>query len=276
MLTNPCAKINIGLHVTERRADGFHNIETVFYPIPLTDNLEVRELRNSAEPYLLQVAGNALEGSPADNLVVRALEELRPDFPQIPPLDIYLYKRIPAGAGLGGGSSDAAAMLCLLNEMLRLGMDNADMERRAARLGADCPFFIPGKPAYATGIGDELSPLPLSLHGWILVLVKPAESVSTAQAYAGITPRHHTLNLREAVGRPVEEWRNSVINDFEASVFPRYPRIAAIKETLYDMGAAYAAMSGSGSCVYGLFRHRQPNATDIFPDCFVHHAQLLR
>ncbi|MBR1712918.1 MAG: 4-(cytidine 5'-diphospho)-2-C-methyl-D-erythritol kinase [Alloprevotella sp.] len=276
MLTTPCAKINLGLHVTERRSDGYHNIETVFYPIPLTDNLEVRELRNSAAPYLLQLAGNALEGSPADNLVIRALEELRPDFPQIPPLDIYLFKRIPSGAGLGGGSSDAAAMLRLLNDMFCLGMDNTEMERRAAHLGADCPFFIQGKPAYATGIGDILTPIPLSLRGWILVLVKPADSVSTAQAYAGITPKQPAQSLREAVERPVEEWRNSVTNDFESSVFPRYPRIAAIKETLYDMGATYAAMSGSGSCVYGLFRHRQSNAKDIFPDCFVHQAQLLQ
>lgn len=275
MLVHPCAKINLGLHIVERRTDGYHNIETVFYPIPLTDNLEVRPLHNSNEPYLLQVAGQTVSGAAKDNLVVRAYERLLPDFPHLPPIDIYLYKRIPAGAGLGGGSSDAAAMLCLLNEKFSLGMDSDELEQRAATLGADCAFFVRSIPTFATGIGEILTPMELSLKGWILTLVKPQESVSTAEAYANVTPQAHRPNLREILAQPVAEWRTSLQNDLEASVSLRHPIIPAIRDTLYDMGATYAAMSGSGSCVFALFTHRQPSLSDVFPDCFTFQARLL-
>ena len=275
MLAQPIAKINIGLNVVERRADGYHNIETVFYPIPLNDNLEVKPLEHSAEPYLLQVVGQKIEGTPAQNLVVRVYESLKQEF-SLPPLDIYLFKRIPSGAGLGGGSSDAAEMMKLLVQMFSLPLSESDMEKRLAKFGADCAFFVKARPSFATGIGDILTPISLSLKGYTLLLVKPADFVSTAAAYAGVTPKRPAADLREALARPPKEWRGVVVNDFEESVFPQFPRIAAIKQTLYDMGADYAAMSGSGSAVYGLFRSplEQVNPKKIFSDCFVFQSLL--
>ena len=185
--TFPICKINIGLYVTRKREDGYHDLETVFYPLPLHDNLSIAPLKMSDAPYRLQVAGRSIEADAADNLIVKVYEQLRADFP-LPPLDIYLYKRIPMGAGLGGGSSDAAAMMRLLNDTFALGLTTEEMERRVARLGADCAFFIKGDPAFATGIGDLLSPISLSLKGYVLVLVKPDIFVSTREAYGGITP----------------------------------------------------------------------------------------
>lgn len=185
MLFNPISKINIGLYVIERRADGYHNLETVFYPIPLQDNLELKPLEGSNKPWELQVVGNKVAGNAADNLVVKVYESLRNEF-NLPPIDIYLYKRIPMGAGLGGGSSDAAETMKGLNEMFSLGLSAEEMEQRVARLGADCAFFIKGTPAFATGIGDILTPAQLSLKGWHLLLVKPSDFVSTKDAYSGI------------------------------------------------------------------------------------------
>lgn len=275
MLSHPIAKINLGLYVTERRTDGYHNLETVFYPIPLKDVLEIKPLRGSNAPYQFQMAGNAIAGRPEDNLVIRVYEETKRDF-DLPPLDIYLYKHIPTGAGLGGGSSDAAYMMKALNEDFGLGLTNEEMERRVARLGADCAFFIQERPAFATGIGDQLTPFDLSLKGLTLILVKPAVSVPTKEAYAGIVPQTPDNDLRQALKAPVETWRETVRNDFEQSVFTAYPEIAAIKQTLYDMGAIYAAMSGSGSAVFGLFRHPHEEAERVFGDCFVFQQTLLR
>lgn len=269
----PICKINLGLYVIGRREDGYHDLETVFYPVPLHDNLSISPLRMSDAPYSLQVAGNSVGGSPDDNLIVRVFRQLQEDFP-LPPLDIYLYKRIPMGAGLGGGSSDAAAMMRLLNDTFHLNLTSGEMQQRVARLGADCAFFIEGKPAYATGIGDRLSPINLSLKGWNLALVKPGTSVSTKEAYAGITPRQPEVPLRKALAGPVDTWKTTVRNDFEESVFTTHTEIAAIKETLYDMGATYASMSGSGSTVFGLFRHPAEDLHEIFPDCFTFQSRL--
>lgn len=269
----PICKINLGLYVIRRREDGYHDLETVFYPVPLHDNLSVAPLRMSDAPYSLQVAGAAISGPADDNLIVRVYRQLSEDYP-LPPLDIYLYKRIPMGAGLGGGSSDAAAMMCLLNDTFQLGMSIEEMQRRVARLGADCAFFIEGKPAFATGIGDQLSPINLSLKGWNLVLVKPDIFVSTKEAYGGIVPREPRVPLLQALAAPVEYWRTTVGNDFEDNVFRVHPEIAAIKATLYDMGATYASMSGSGSTVFGLFRHPVENLREVFPDCFTFQSHL--
>lgn len=275
MLSHPIAKINLGLYVTERRPDGYHNLETVFYPIPLKDVLEITPLRGSNDPYRLQMAGNAIAGRPEDNLVVRVYEDAKRDF-DLPPLDIYLYKHIPTGAGLGGGSSDAAYMMKALNEDFGLGLTEEEMERRVARLGADCAFFVREKPAFATGIGDRLAPFELSLKGMTLLLVKPAVSVSTKEAYSGIVPRHPDTDLREALKAPVGTWRRTIRNDFEPSVFTAHPEIAAIKYTLYDLGAVYASMSGSGSAVFGLFDRPVDEAERLFDDCFVFQQTLLR
>ena len=269
----PNAKINIGLYVVERRPDGYHNLETVFYPIPLHDNLQIGTLEHSNDPYLLQMAGNHIEGNASDNLIVKVYEQLKKDF-ELPPLDIYLYKRIPTGAGLGGGSSDAAFMMKLLNTAYDLQLTEEEMEARVARLGADCAFFIKNQPAYATGIGDILTPCTVSLKGMTLLLVKPQTFVSTKEAYGGVVPQRPEYDLREALQAPIETWKETVKNDFEISVFKHHPEIAAIKQTLYDMGATYACMSGSGSTVFGLFPHPVEEAERVFSDCFVFQQTL--
>lgn len=274
MLSFPHAKINIGLNIVRKRPDGYHDLETVFYPIPLQDVLEIRPLRGSNAPYAFQLIGPSLGIRPEQNLVVKVYTALQEEF-QLPPLDIYLQKRIPVGAGLGGGSSDAAFMLKALNETYDLGLSEADMEQRIARYGADCAFFISGRPAFATGIGDQLSPFDLNLKGLTFVLVKPDISVSTKEAYAHVRPHEPQHNLKLLLSQPIEQWPGRVLNDFEDSVFAAHPEIAAIKSTLYDMGAAYASMSGSGSAVYGLFRTPPMEAECVFADCFVFQQKLL-
>ncbi len=273
MLSFPICKINIGLHVTEKRPDGFHNLETIFYPIPLHDNLEINLLKPDDVPYCLNLAGHKIEGNPEDNLVIKVLNSLKTDF-SIPPIDIHLFKRVPMGAGLGGGSSDAAMFMKTLNEMFNLEMTDDEMERRIATFGADCAFFIKQQPCYATGIGNILTPIDFTLNGYQIVLVKPSDFVSTKESYAGITPKKSAVNLIEAVHRPIEEWKDLIVNDFENSVFPTHPKIAAIKQTLYDMGALYASMSGSGSTVFALFKHRVDSLESVFSDCFTFQEKL--
>lgn len=274
MLAFPHAKINIGLYVTSRRPDGYHNLETVFYPIPLRDVIELQPLQNSDDDWQLRLSGIPVDGQAADNLVVRVFMDLKKEF-DLPPLDIHLSKHIPIGAGLGGGSSDAAFMMTTLNEHFSLGLSDEEMERRMAGYGADCAFFVKSRPVFATGIGEQMTPLSFSLRGWHFVLVKPPVGVSTREAYAGVVPQPAPFNLAEAVCRPVDTWRETVANDFERSVFRAHPSIAAIKETLYDMGATFAAMSGSGSSVFALFDRPTPEAEKVFKDCFVFQQKLV-
>lgn len=264
MIVYPNAKINLGLNVVARRPDGYHDIETIFYPIPLQDALEVTD----ADAPSFRLAGQQLECAPEENLVMRALHLIEADV-QLPPLDIYLYKHIPSGAGLGGGSADAAFMIRLLNERFELGLSDEAMQEKLATLGADCPFFVKNQPVFATGIGNIMTPIALELIGWNLVLVKPDIQVSTREAYAAITPRRPDMPLTEVVKRPIEEWQQLMTNDFEASVFPKHPEIAAIKDKLIDLGATYAAMSGSGSAVFGLFADPVEHVEEIFAGCFV-------
>ncbi len=273
MLTFPPAKINLGLYVIEKRPDGYHNLETVFYPVPLCDTLETAPLLHSNAPYAFQQVGLHIEGTAEDNLVVRVYLSMKEEF-GLPALDIYLDKHIPTGAGLGGGSSDAAHMMKQLNEQFGLGLGTKDMERRLSAFGADCPFFVCERPVLATGIGDRFTPVSLTLKGWTLVLVKPAIHVSTREAYGGIVPQRPDTNLADAIARPVEEWRDTLHNDFERNVFAAHPEIGAIKATLYDCGATYAAMSGSGSAVFGLFRHPVESIPTVFKDCFVFQQNL--
>lgn len=275
MIVFPCCKINIGLNVVERRSDGYHNIETVFYPIPLHDNLEVQSAQNASSPYLLHQTGHSIEGTDETNLVVKVYNLLRTDYSQIPPIEIWLHKRIPSGAGLGGGSSNAAFMMRLLNEKYALGMDDEDIEFRLSRIGADCAFFYKARPAFATGIGNHLHPIDgFDLAGYHLVLVKPNIHVSTREAYAMVHPKPASESLLQALSRPIETWKDTVKNDFENSVFHQHPEIAAIKKTLYDMGAIYASMSGSGSSVYGIFQRNQLDIEEVFHDCFVYQTKL--
>ena len=273
MITFPNAKINLGLNIVERRPDGYHNLETIFYPIHLEDALEVVPLTGSTQEFDLKVTGTPIEGSPEDNLVVKAYRLLKRDF-DLPPIHIYMYKHIPMGAGLGGGSSDAAFMIKLLNEKFDLGLSIDRMETYASQLGADCAFFIKDQPVFATGIGNVFEPIELSLKGMYIVLVKPVSSVSTKEAYAGVTPRRPAAPLTELIRRPIEEWKGCIVNDFEPSVFVAHPEIAAIKDKLYDMGAVYASMTGSGSTVYGIFKESVPYVDEHFGECFCRIREL--
>lgn len=273
MITFPNAKINLGLNIVEKRPDGYHNLETIFYPIHLEDALEVVPLNGSTQDYDLKISGTPILGSPEDNLVVKAYRLLKEDF-QLPPIHIYMYKHIPMGAGLGGGSSDAAFMLKLLNEKFNLGLTIEQMEAYASRLGADCAFFIKDRPVFATGIGNVFTPVDLSLKGMYIVLVKPDISVSTKEAYSLVTPQRPAKALTESIKQPIETWKDSIANDFERSVFKAYPEIAAIKDKLYDMGAVYASMSGSGSTVFGIFRESVPYVDEHFGECFCRIREL--
>lgn len=267
----PLAKINLGLNIVERCADGYHNLETVFYPVPLCDTLEVRPQGDDVQAEHdcdLRVTGAEFEGDPQHNLVVRAYRLLKQEFPRLPRLSVRLHKAIPAQAGMGGGSSDGAAMLRLLNEEFALGLSCEQLIERAARLGADCPFFILGRPAYAEGIGERLQPVELDLGGWHLAIVKPPVPVSTKEAFALVRPRRPAVNCREVVSQPVGIWRSLLVNDFEQSVFAQHPVIGRVKQRLYDLGAAYAAMSGSGSALFALFSQPVRNLPQLFPGMF--------
>ena len=275
MITYPNAKINLGLNITEKRPDGYHNLETVFYPINLQDALEVKPLEEGCnKEYTLKTSGTPIEGEPENNLVVKAYLLLKKDFPEMPPVDIHMYKHIPTGAGLGGGSADAAFMIKLLNEKFKLNLSIEQMEIYAAQLGADCAFFIQNKPVFASGIGNIFEPIELSLKGYFLVLVKPDIFVSTKDAFSHIHPKAPEKSLKEIIRMPVETWRAMMKNDFEDSVFQKFPEIAAIKDKMYDLGAIYASMSGSGSSVFGIFREQVEFVDEIFNGCFCRQRAL--
>ena len=268
MNIRPCAKINLGLNIVEKRADGYHNLETVFYPVPLYDEITIEESTESAaSTCLLTLSGQQIEGDPEKNLVVRAYRLLEHRY-SLPPIHIHLTKSIPMQAGMGGGSADGTYTLRLLNEMFSLGISNADMERYAATLGADCAFFVKATPSYAEGIGEQLSPIALSLKDYYLAIVKPPIAVPTREAFSLIKPQRPEKNCRNIVSQPIDTWRTELRNDFEESIFPQYPRIGEIKEQLYHQGALYAAMSGSGSALFALFREQPADLAALFPDCF--------
>ena len=245
--------------MVNRREDGYHNLETVFYPIELRDALEFVP----AEKTSLSILGLSVDGDIEQNLVVRAFRLLQKDF-QLPELEIALLKKIPMGAGLGGGSADAAFMLKLLNSHFALDLSDVQLESYASKLGADCPFFIRNKPVFASGIGTEFSPIELSLKGYQLVLVKPDIHISTAEAYSNVACERWNTPLMEVIQMPIDKWREFLVNDFEKSVFKVHPELAVLKEKLYEFGAVYASMSGSGSILYGIFKDEP---TVSFPDC---------
>lgn len=273
MITFPCAKINLGLNIVSKRPDGYHNLETVFYPIPLTDALEIKYMDEkfpSESPCDLKITGNDVDCNEEDNLVIKAYQLLAADF-QLPRVHAHLVKRIPTQAGLGGGSSDAAYMIRLLDERFRLNIGIPEMERYAAKLGADCAFFITADPSYAEGIGDVLMPADVpgaGLGGYYLAVVKPSVAVSTRDAYAAIVPETPTKCCRDIVRQPIETWKDELVNDFEAPIFAMHPELAAIKQSLYDAGAVYAAMSGSGSALFGIFREQPTGLEKEFEGMF--------
>ena len=257
MITFPLAKINLGLNVVERRPDGYHNLQTVFMPVPLTDALEVHEMDAAFPSEVdcdLKVTNIAVEGDEQRNLVVRAYNMLKAEFPDMPRVHAHLRKDIPTQAGMGGGSSDCAAMLLLLNRMFSLGLTQQQLIDRAAQLGADCPIFVLNRPAYAEGIGEKLTPIELSLKDYYLAIVRPNIPVPTKEAFSRITPHMPAKNCLDIVRQPIDTWRHELVNDFEESVFALHPEIGAVKQRLYDLGAVYAAMSGSGSALFGIFK----------------------
>ncbi len=250
MIVFPNAKINIGLNVVSKREDGYHNLETIFFPVKLADALEFAE----AEETTLTISGIQIHGEHEQNLVLKAYHLLKTDF-NLPQLKFHLHKVIPFGAGLGGGSSDAAFTLKMLNDYFKLGLTQHNLELYAAQIGADCPFFILNKPTFATGIGNKFHDIELNLSDYEIVILKPDILVSTPEAYKNVIPRNPKFRLTEIIKTPVTDWKNLVVNDFEKSVLPKYPQIAELKQLLYDLGAGFASMSGSGSAVFGIFRH---------------------
>lgn len=260
MVTFPNAKINLGLDIVERRADGYHNISTVMMPIPWKDILEIVPSKGANDT--LSVSGRTVDCPPEKNLVMRAVKALREDY-VFPAVDVYLQKIIPDGAGLGGGSADAAFTLTTLNSMFNLNIEKATLAAIAARLGADCPFFIYNTAMLCEGIGDRMTPITTTLQSgrYTLAVVKPPVSVPTRDAYAAVTPKVPDVSLAQLLtSLPVERWQGVVKNDFEPSVFAKYPAVAQLKDELIKMGAVYASMSGSGSSVFALFLN--DNMTD--------------
>lgn len=257
MITFPIAKINLGLNVVERRPDGYHNLETVFYPVNIKDALELTMMNTKFPSPVdcdIKVSNLNVEGDEQRNLVVRAYQLLKCDFPQMPRVHAHLYKVIPTQAGMGGGSSDCAYTIRLLNEMFTLGLTEQRMIDYAAQLGADCAFFILSRPSYAEGIGERLVPVSLDLSSYYIGVVRPDIPVSTREAFSLIKPVKPAKCCRDVVLQPIETWRDELSNDFEQSVFALHPEIEAIKQRLYNLGAVYAAMSGSGSAVFGIFQ----------------------
>ncbi|MEP0367208.1 MAG: 4-(cytidine 5'-diphospho)-2-C-methyl-D-erythritol kinase [Cyclobacteriaceae bacterium] len=254
MLTFPNAKINLGLNIVSKRPDGYHNIETCFYPIPWRDVLEIIP----SEKLSFNPSGLDIPGNPETNLCLKAYDLVRSEY-DIPPVAIHLHKVIPMGAGLGGGSADGAFMIKLLNDKFELGMNAIKMESMAKKLGSDCPFFIQNKPLFAEGTGTIFSEVALNLKGRHIALRHPDIHVSTQEAYDGVTPTQPLKSIKEIIKLPVETWKDELINDFEASVFSKHSKLKTLKEQFYAAGAVYAAMSGSGSCVFGIFDEQPIN-----------------
>ena len=276
MIVYPNCKINLGLNVVRKRTDGYHDLETVFYPVPLTDKLEAVVGNGADGTCSLSLSGNPIEGNAADNLIVKAYNLLAADH-RLPHVDFDLEKHIPSQAGLGGGSSDATYTLRLLNELCQLHLDSPTLQRYAARLGADCAFFVTAEPSFATGIGDVLTPMAdecAHLKGLYLLIVKPSVAISTAQAFSFVKPQSPIIRCKEVVAQPIDEWRYRLGNDFEVSIFNIHPEIRSVKQQLYSMGATYAQMSGSGSAFFGIFNEAPTRLPAAFDGMFTYLCQL--
>ncbi len=264
MIVFPNCKINLGLNVLLKRSDGFHELETVFYPLPVHDILEIVFLKKlRGQPGIpFSVSGLKIDGSKNSNLCIKALKLLKKKFPQMPSLQLHLHKVIPTGSGLGAGSSDAAFTLKVLNEICGLNLSKEQLIKYAAQSGSDCPFFIINKPCFSKGRGELLEEINLDLSPYKIVLANPGIAINTREAFAGIIPALHGVSVREIIKKPIEAWKNELKNDFEEIIFPHYPDIAKIKNDMYRAGALYASMSGSGSTVFGIFsKDKSPGMT---------------
>lgn len=287
MIVFPNCKINLGLHITGKRNDGYHNIATVFYPVPIKDALEIihtSEPGPLSQHVIFSQSGIPVDGEAQSNLCVKAWELLKKDFPDLPAIQLHLHKAIPMGAGLGGGSADGALTLLLLNEKFSLKLSREALLAYSLQLGSDCPFFIINQPCIASGRGEILEELPtLSLAGYRLVIVNPGIHINTGWAFTQLTispvdtesAGNITDQLKAIIAQPVTDWKHVLINDFEKHVFEQYPAIADIKTLLYEKGALYASMSGSGSTVYGIFRDIAPDFGNEFPTHYLVQSVLL-
>lgn len=251
MINFPNAKINLGLNIVRKREDGYHDLETVFYPVPVKDILEI--VPAQGDKTTLNVSGNAIDCPMEKNLVMKAYNAMKERY-GIGNVDIYLHKAIPDGAGLGGGSADAAFTLKILNELFELKAEDDELAEIASKIGADCPFFIYNTPMKAEGIGNIFSDAEVSLKGYYLALIKPDVYVSTKVAYSNIVPAESEVEITEILKRPLNEWKGALKNDFEKNIFKEFPLLKAIKDDLYEAGAEYACMSGSGSSIFGIFK----------------------
>lgn len=269
MIVYPNAKINIGLRIVARRTDGFHDIETCFFPVFLCDILEINETNSTTT---FSTSGISIPGKDEENICVQAWHLLKRKF-DIPPVNIHLHKLIPIGAGLGGGSADGAFMLKGLNDLFNLKLSEQSLLKSAAELGSDCAFFISNQPAIGKERGNILEPLNLSLADFKIILINPGIHIGTAEAYAAIKPMRPESELKELLSKPVSEWKDKVLNDFEAGVFQKYPEIQEVKRKLYELGASFAAMSGSGSTVFGLFYNAIPDeVNNVFGNYFLYNT----
>lgn len=253
MLLFPNCKINLGLHILNKREDGFHNLETVFYPISINDALEIIPAADTDLQF--SQTGLTVEGNEADNICVKAYHLLKKDFPQLPGAKMHLHKAIPMGAGLGGGSADGAFALQLLNTIFKLQLTQQQLINYALQLGSDCPFFIINQPCFATGRGEIMEPVPLDLSAYKIAIINPRIHVNTGWAFSQLTPAVPAKSIQQIITQPIQTWKDEMKNDFEDVVFAAHPSIKSIKETLYNSGALYAAMSGSGSTVFGIFKN---------------------
>lgn len=273
MITFPNAKINLGLFITEKRPDGFHNIETIFLPIPkLCDILEIITISNNDSSILFSQSGLKIDGDESNNLCVKSYHLLS-KYVKLPNVAIHLHKQIPMGAGLGGGSADGAFALSMLNQLAEKPLSDRELAKVGLELGSDCPFFLKNTGCFGGGRGEDLEPLDINLNGYYLLLVYPNINVNTGIAYRQSTPNPAPFNLRQITEVPIEKWRNYVTNDFEKVVFPTHPEIESIKTKLYYMGAVYSSMSGSGSTVFGIFRNK-PEIPSQFENFFTNICEL--
>lgn len=265
MVLFPNAKINLGLNVIRKRPDGYHDLETVFYPVNLKDALEVIPSAEMA----FHLSGLLVNGNVNDNLCLKAYQLLKKSFPHLPSVNIHLHKSIPMGAGLGGGSADGACMLAMLNDKFRLHLTQQQLIDYALQLGSDCPFFIINKPCFACGRGENLLPVEVDLSAYKIVLINPGIHVSTKEAFSTLTPKIPEKSIRQIISQHISTWKNELANDFERNVFKLFPEIKEIKNNLYDAGAIYASMTGSGSTVFGIFEvNAQLNFS--FPDHYIY------
>ncbi len=267
MVSFPNAKINIGLNIIGKRTDGFHNLETIFFPIAVKDAVEIVENQNALNDVIFSSTGNNLNLRDDDNLCVKAYRLLKKDYPQIPSIKIHLHKNIPMGAGMGGGSADSSAILSLLNKKFELNISTDKLLDYALQLGSDCPFFIINKPCFATGRGEVLSEINVDLSAYKIMIVHPGIHVNTGEAFARLNTNNFSAagELKQQIKLDIHLWRDVIKNDFEVPVFKQHPTIKEIKEKFYNDGAIYSAMSGSGSTVFGIFSIKTITADIKFP-----------